>query len=80
MEKLLSFLNNNADKVTHFLVGYLVSTVFPSPSHGLYAVIVIAALKELYDSQHSNAHTCDFYDFLATVMGGILGFIVISGR
>lgn len=78
MEKLLSLLNNNVDKVTHCLVGYLISTASPVPSYGVMASVVLGALKEYYDYQHSTSHTCDFYDFLVTSLGGALGYIVIT--
>lgn len=39
----------------------------------LLAAMVIGALKELYDYHYPLTHTCDFYDWLATTLGGLAG-------
>jgi hypothetical protein len=40
-------------------------------------VAVIAAFKEYYDYLHKEVHTCDFYDWLATVLGGVFALSLI---
>jgi len=61
------------DKQAHFVTGAVLS-LFGYLAFGYYSLIlvaVIAGLKEYYDYLHKNIHTCDFYDWLATVLGGI---------
>jgi hypothetical protein len=41
-------------------------------------VAVIAALKEIYDARHPDKHTADFMDWVATVLGGVLGMLIIT--
>jgi hypothetical protein len=36
---------------------------------------ILAFAKEVYDYNHPN-HTADFWDWVATVLGGILGLIL----
>ena len=86
MEKLLSILNNvfskvvipnpyiPSDKQMHFWSGALGSLAL-AVFIGYWAIVVIALIalaKEVYDA-HNIGHTCDFYDWLATTLGGILG-------
>lgn len=55
--------------VAYFLIGYW----------ALLLVAIVAGAKEWYDYKHPN-HTVDFYDWLATALGGIfiLGAIYVS--
>jgi VanZ family protein len=41
----------------------------------LVVVALIALLKEVYDYKHPN-HTADFWDWVATVLGGVAGLIL----
>jgi hypothetical protein len=41
-------------------------------------VAVIAALKEIYDALHPDKHTADFWDWVATTLGGLVGFVTVS--
>jgi len=81
MEKLLALLAKLSsshipvplDKQAHFVTGTLIG-LFGYLILGYYSLIlvaVIAALKEYYDYKHPTIHTCDFYDWLATVLGGV---------
>ena len=71
------------DKQAHFITG-AVAGLFGFLILGYYSLILvalIAAMKEGYDYLHKDIHTCDFYDFLATVLGGvfILALIYLLG-
>ena len=65
------------DKALHLIGGVLIYAVahFVSPMVGLIAVAVAAAGKEIYDYFHQDKHTPDVMDALATVAGGLLGFL-----
>ena len=86
MEKIIALLNKvsakvyipcaiPADKQSHAFYGFLTAFVwhFFIGYWSIALVAVIAALKEWYDSKHSDIHTADIWDFVATVIGGILG-------
>ena len=65
------------DKQAHFWTGSIlgfVSYVFIG-CWALLVVALIALIKEVYDYKHPN-HTVDFWDWVATVLGGILGLIL----
>jgi glycopeptide antibiotics resistance protein len=66
------------DKQMHFLSGLIGSLVL-SFVIGYWASVVIsiaAALKEWYDYRHPTIHTADFFDWLATTLGGLLGAVI----
>jgi hypothetical protein len=91
MEKLLTFMNYwlgklyipcsiPADKQQHFISGAILGIVL-TPFIGAYSILVvavIAALKEIYDYLHKDIHTPDFWDWVATVIGGVVGFVVLA--
>jgi hypothetical protein len=69
-----------ADKQAHFLSGFIIAAVL-TPFIGAYSILVvavIAALKEIYDARHPDKHTADFMDWVATVLGGVVGFVVVA--
>ena len=69
-----------ADKQMHFICG-LVIAVLLTPFIGAYSILVvavIAALKEIYDALHPDKHTADIWDWVATSLGGVLGYTLIS--
>ncbi len=83
MEKLFALLAKLSspripaplDKQAHFITGALGSLVL-AVFIGYWAIVVISLIalaKEVYDYKHPLIHTCDFYDWLATTLGGILG-------
>ena len=65
------------DKQAHFWTGSILGFIsyFLIGCWALVAVALIALLKEVYDYKHPN-HTADFLDWVATVLGGILGLIL----
>ena len=68
------------DKQMHFLSGFIIAAVL-TPFIGAYSILVvavIAALKEIYDYLHKDIHTPDFWDWVATVIGGVVGFVVLA--
>jgi len=82
MEKLFTLLAKLStpripvplDKQAHFVTGALGSLVL-AVFIGIWAIVIIALIglaKEVYDA-YNIGHTCDFYDWLATTLGGILG-------
>ena len=89
MEKLLAFLNSlaaklyipcgvPADKQAHFLYGALtyIAAYFVIGYWALLLVSVTGVAKEVYDHFHPLTHTCDFFDWLATTLGGVAGTLI----
>ena len=85
MERLFSILAKlsssripvRADLQAHFWTGSIlgfVSYIFIG-CWALLVVALIALIKEVYDYKHPN-HTADFWDWVATVLGGILSLIL----
>jgi uncharacterized membrane protein YjdF len=75
---MLQWLNSiPADKVAHFAVGVLVYALahFVDPAVGLLSVAVAAVGKEVYDYLHRDRHTPDVWDAVATMLGGLVGFV-----
>jgi hypothetical protein len=69
-----------ADKQMHFIGGLVIAALL-TPFIGAYSILVvavIAALKEIYDARHPDKHTADFMDWVATVLGGVLGMLIIT--
>lgn len=85
MEKLFSLLSKlsspkipvRADLQAHFWCGAILGFIsyFFIGCWALVVVALIALIKEVYDYKHPN-HTADFLDWVATVLGGILGLIL----
>lgn len=69
--------NVPVDKQGHFIVGILIYATlhFVNPTVGMVAVIAAAFAKEGYDYLHRDRHTPDVWDTVATVLGGVVGFI-----
>ncbi len=68
------------DKQLHFICGFIIVAVL-TPFIGAYSILVvavIAALKEIYDYLHKDIHTPDFWDWVATTLGGLVGFVTVS--
>ena len=65
------------DKKLHFLAGLGFSILFGiwAPLYGLLAAIAAGIAKEIYD--YLDYEKCDFFDMLATWLGGIVGFGVM---
>ena len=68
------------DKFMHFICGFIIAAVL-TPFIGFYAVVVvaiIALLKEIYDYLHPESHTADIWDWVATTLGGVVGFVAVA--
>lgn len=57
----------NKDKALHFIVGVALAPL------SIWFVMVIALGKEIYDYYNPEKHTADWNDFIATVVGGLVG-------
>jgi hypothetical protein len=69
-----------ADKQMHFICGLVIAALL-TPLIGAYSIVVVAVialLKEIYDYLHKDIHTPDFWDWVATVLGGLVGFVVVA--
>ena len=69
-----------ADKQMHFIGGLVIAALF-TPFIGAYSITVVAIvalLKEIYDYLHKDIHTPDFWDWVATVLGGLVGFVIVA--
>lgn len=70
----------NLDKLLHFGVGLLLAVAvsfFSDHRIAILSVLLIALLKEFYDFKHPTTHTCDGMDVIATVVGGLVGVVLI---
>ena len=68
------------DKQMHFIGGLVIAALL-TPFIGAYSIVVVAIvalLKEIYDYLHKDIHTPDFWDWVATVLGGLVGFVVVT--
>lgn len=65
------------DKALHIIVGVLAYMVFHfvSPVVGLAAAAIAAVGKEIYDYMNRDRHTPDVWDAVATMAGGVAGYI-----
>jgi hypothetical protein len=70
-------INLPHDKALHFIVGVLIYAAahFISPAVGMIAVTVAAVGKEVYDYMNRDRHTPDAWDAVATIAGGVIGFV-----
>lgn len=77
-------MNVPLDKRAHALGGAVITLaismallpilgLWPALACALLAAMFIGALKELYDYHHPLVHSCDFFDWLATALGGLAG-------
>lgn len=79
IEKILTYLNSiPSDKIAHCLGGVILFAIGQLFGQGLALAVIGAVVKELYDRQHAN-HTPDVWDAVATILGGLLGFIIYLG-
>jgi hypothetical protein len=68
------------DNQMHFACGFIIAAIL-TPFIGAYSILVvaiIALLKEVYDFLHPESHTADFWDWVATTLGGVVGFVITS--
>lgn len=72
----------HVDKLQHYIGGVLIALsmtlLFRDALIGLGVAVLIGASKEGYDFRHPDKHTCDVWDFAATVLGGAIGAVVAT--
>jgi len=69
------------DKLKHLLAGIGISLVFGvrfTPFIGLIAAAIVGALKEIVWDWLLKRGTPEFLDFLATALGGVIGYMVVK--
>lgn len=73
--KIVSYVPH--DKAIHLIAGVLLYALFHFVSDLLGLVVVLAAAlgKEVYDYFNKDRHTPEWMDAVATVLGGVLGFV-----
>lgn len=69
--------NVPADKQGHFIIGLIayMAIHFAGVAVGLVVVAVLAVGKEIHDWFHRDRHTPDVWDAVATMAGGVAGWI-----
>ena len=91
IDKLLAFMNYwlgklyipcsiPADKQKHFLSGFILGIIL-TPFIGWASILWVSAIacaKEVYDYLNPDKHTADIWDWVATSLGGIVGFVVVA--
>lgn len=67
-----------SDKAYHFVVGFLIAVVVGlyNPAYGLGCAVVAGLGKEIRDKV-SGKGTPELLDFIATVAGGLLGYMLL---
>lgn len=65
------------DKSWHFISGTVLFAIGNIHSYraGLILVVAMAVSKEIYDWFNKDTHTPDWKDAIATISGGVLGFL-----
>lgn len=65
------------DKQGHFIIGLIAYMAFhfAGVAVGLGVVAVLAVGKEIHDWFHRDRHTPDLWDAVATMAGGVAGYI-----
>ena len=80
IEKILKYLNSiPADKIAHCLGGVILFAIGQLFGYGLLLAIAGAIGKEVYDYFNKATHTPDPWDAVATIAGGLLGYLIQSG-
>ncbi|PHR94170.1 MAG: hypothetical protein COA69_00805 [Robiginitomaculum sp.] len=71
-------MNIGPDKIQHFVVGVIITVVvgmWLRPYHGFTLTAAVAGAKEVYDIRGSG--TPDWLDFLATMLGAVVGYAAV---
>lgn len=80
IEKLINLANSiPSDKVAHCLGGVILFAIGQLFGYGLALAVIGAVVKEIYDYMHKDTHTPDVWDAIATIIGGLLGYIIYLG-
>ena len=67
------------DKANHLIYGiaiYMLSYIFLDRFYAMIPVIIIGALKEVFD-YYSKKNNADIFDFIWTVVGGLVCELII---
>lgn len=76
LERLIELANSvPSDKVAHFVGGVVLFFIGQFWGYGLALAAIGAVGKEIYDHFHPN-HTADWKDALATILGGVFGYVI----
>ena len=74
-------ITEHQDKVLHFIAGFTVGGVtvylFPLTLMPLFATVIVAGGKELYDAYVKGSES-DFFDFFVTLVGGWIGITLVG--
>lgn len=77
IEKILTYLNSiPSDKIAHCLGGVILFAFGQLFGYGFLLAILGAIFKEIYDYFNKKNHTPDAWDAIATIFGGLLGYII----
>jgi uncharacterized membrane protein len=74
-EEILNFLKRY--KVILFILGYLISTIFPIPLIGFIIGIIIAFISEVYNSLYLRKYNSDGMIFGYIALGSLVGYLII---
>lgn len=69
------------DKIKHFLAGLalsLLAGLFVAPIYGVWAAVLVGAAKELLYDGLLNKGTVEWWDFVATALGGACGYLIFG--
>ena len=68
------------DKANHFIYGLIIFGIFKiifTPLIGIVVCSIFGISKEIYDYFNRDRHTPDFYDALITIIGGVIGLLIL---
>lgn len=68
------------DKANHLIYGLIIFGLFKvifNPLIGIMMCTIFGIFKEIYDSFHKEKHTTDIYDAISTIVGGIIGLLIL---
>jgi len=70
------------DKLYHLIAGFVISVFFGliSPITGLITAVIIGAAKEVIYDKLMKRGCFEVLDFVATVIGGVIGYLIMIIR
>ena len=70
------------DKLYHLIAGFAISLIFGliSPFIGLITSIIVGAAKEVIYDKLMKRGCFEVLDFVATVIGGVIGYLIMIIR
>ena len=68
------------DKIYHLIAGFVISLLIGliNPVMGLITSIIVGAAKEIVYDKLMKRGCFEVLDFVATVIGGVIGFLIIT--